>query len=154
MNHFKFLGHLDTFAVTATLLKHKPRFIDDRLLVRHGLDADLPILEDWKSLRRLFACIHVATKTDVGQPYGDIWIDRLQPGTATDFACEVNPQYLTFIVPLVTNPYVREYARDEMVHAPVGALLWVNAGVHRASANWGEFPRYHLNVQIKEGAKP
>ncbi len=150
MNHFKLLGHLDTFAVTATLLKHKTAFVDDRLTLiwLDGTEHDL--LLNWASLNRLLVNIELAVKTDDCR---SVWIDRLQPGTATDFTCDVNPQYLTFIVPLVTNPYVREYARDEMVHAPVGALLWANAGVHRASANWGEFPRYHLNVQIKEGAK-
>jgi len=149
MLHFKFLGSLDTFAVTATLLKHKSLFdsVDDVLMIL-GLDGGTTF-DKWKSLSRLIGQVAMAAKGDLGE----VWINRLQPGTATDFTCDVNPQYLTFIVPLVTNPYVREYAREEAVHAPVGALLWANAGVHRASANWGEFPRYHLNVQIKEGVK-
>ncbi len=151
MNHFKLLGHLDTFAVTATLLKNKHLLTDGTLLLWSPAEGEHELFESWKSLNSLIAKLRQLA--DSNELYGDIWIDRLQPGTATDFTCEVNPQYLTFIVPLVTNPYVREYARDEMVHAPVGALLWANAGVHRASANWGEFPRYHLNVQIKEGVK-
>lgn len=147
--NFKFLGHLDTFQVVAQLAKNKTLFDADGILMLRDADGkEAPCFEAWKSLQRLLKTARA--RFGSVEDYHEIFIDCMRPNTATDWSTEVNPDHLTFLVPLVTNPFVQEHARSEAVHMPVGSLWWVNNAVARSSVNWGEHPRYHLVVQIKK----
>lgn len=152
MNFFRGPTHLETFAVVAQLHKNKPLFDHDGILMLRDVEGkELPCFTAWKSLHRLLKQVRAATR--LTEDFGEIFIDRLNPGTVTNWEMEVAPEYLSFILPLVTNPGVVEYARYETIHAPVGALWWVDNAVHRSSANWGQEQRYHLVIQIRRAAK-
>lgn len=150
--NFRLLAHLDVFAVIAQLQKNKTLFDSDGMLLLRDINGkEIPAFTQWKSLQRMLKTARA--RFGSVEDYGEIFIDCMKPGTATDWAVDVNPQVFEFVVPLVTNPFVHEHARNEAIHMSVGSLWAVNNAVHRSSANWGEHPRYHLVVQVKRAEK-
>ena len=164
MSQFIFLSHLDTFAATATLVKHRNRF-DWNGVLALGWDMPAPIegappaavdLAEWGSMRRLLDhAREVLTQRDEtyhARPLAWAHIARLERGDATHTLAAESP-HPRFIVPLVTNPGCFEFGRSGPVHIETGVLTLRAPLDMTLSANWGTSPRYHLVFEFAQAVE-
>lgn len=163
MNYFRLLAHLDTFDVVAHLHKHLLLFDSDGLLLLRDAEGKEPVYRNadrkellsfakWKSLQRLLRQARAIVR--LTDEWGEILIDRMAAGTATPWQADASTEFHTLIVPLVVNPFVQHYARNEMVHMPAGSLWGLDTLVMGSVANWGEQPSYRLVFQIRKAPPP
>jgi len=149
MQHFRFLGQLPTFDVVARLHKHSVDFDADGMLVlRNAEGVELPLFQQWKSLKRLLRTACATIKSAAA--FGEILVDRLDPGVVTDWSRDASSDFYTLCVPLVTNPQVQMFARNESIILVQGALIGHDTLVQHCHANWSTDPAYVLFFQVEK----
>jgi len=132
---------VDTFAVVGRLHRLKATF-EDVLPLREDDGTESAAYTEWRTLRRMLI------KAGLNDNFGAVRICRLMPGCVEDWAKELSV-LRRVIVPLVTNPLCIEYRRQQSAHMPVGSVWVVQTDQPGSSANWGDIPRYHLQVDLK-----
>lgn len=126
---------------------------------------DQPEYEKWKSLKRLmtqarkaiFADDFLSRHLDASKPTGRMVISIMKPrGTMTwhSDVGEYAERHMRFHLVLQTNPLCKLYCGPEMIHAPVGALVYLNALEQHSAANWGATPRSHVIFELRRKDAP
>ena len=148
MSNFRVFTHLDTFPVIVRLGKAKLEIPQDGILSLRDGDHESATFKEWKSLHILLTKARKA----IGSPeeIGDVAIVRMLPGQVTNWDADETTDFLSFCIPLVANPNCRHYAREEMVHMPVGSLWWFNTEVTNSAANWGVDTAYNLIFDLRK----
>lgn len=147
MQHFRFLGQLPTFDVIARLHKHSVDFDHDgMLMLRNAENVEMPLFQQWKSMKRMLRSACATIK--MAEAYGEILVDRLDPGVVTEWSRDTASDFYTLCVPLVTSPLVQMFARNESIILVQGQLIGHDTTVQNCRANWSKDPAYVLFVQV------
>lgn len=126
---------------------------------------DQPEYEKWKSMQRLliqarkaiFADPVLNQMVDAGAPTGRIVISVLKPHSVMAWHSDLGEyakRHVRFHFVLQTNPLCKLYCGPEMVHAPVGALVFLNSQEQHSAANWGSTLRSHVIFELRRRDAP
>jgi len=177
MNHFRLLGHLDTTDLLVSLHSRRREWDaitlrqdtpgsphrDTRSIFLRGPEAptpvtwfqdvphkDYPLLSEWPEAQAILETVNAAVPGQLGK----VMLIELKPGGALAWHIDQGPyseQHLRLHLPVITNPGAMLYSGGEAVHLPVGLLTeFDNTSLHSA-ANFGEYPRVHLVIDVRKG---
>ena len=194
MLNFRWVTHLDIFPVMPGLYKQQPatwKPVEARgelnnpmfglgasLLLRGHRDitkenwledlpvVELPVLDPWKSMKRLLAQARKAIMADhdrmvetrqllrpeLSGVMGRAMVSRLDPGSTIFWHEDDGPyhdKHIRFHVPLVTNPGCIMYSGPESLRLEAAGLYYFNNKVRHSAANWGKTYRLHLIFEMR-----
>jgi hypothetical protein len=113
---------------------------------------DMPVLKEWKSARTLLSKIRngaAAFLDGVVPELGYVELRRLKPHTATPWTIEGREDIHRIHLCIVPSPAAYVYCGGQMAILPVGMINLVNHRALCSEANFGDFPRTHLVVDLK-----
>lgn len=178
--HIRAIGHLDTFALLASLYERRSEFDtitlrqdtpgsphrDTRAIFLRGPDeptvtrwfedvphVDYPAWRTWPEAEPLFTNL----LTSLPQPIpdvGKVMLVELKPGGALAWHVDEGAyavQHERYHLALTTNPGAWLLSGGEQAHVPVGALVWFDNHALHSAINVGPTPRIHLIVDIRRG---
>lgn len=155
------IGFIDTSVFTATfVLKHKAKLLEGVLALRtiksDDADAsDTAIMADWKSGRALLTRLRVgaAPYFDGKTPtLGRAWIEHLPPRTATPWLIEDDDYadaHVRTRTCLIQSPSAASFCGVQNANLLVGIVTALDMRQLCSEANFSDYPRTHLVVDVK-----
>ena len=151
------LGFIDTSTFTAMFtVKYKERMKDGLLWLRGSPDTladieDAVVLKEWKSARAILQRIRNKASETSPAELGRAWIETLDPHSGTPWSMspdEHTARYAQLRICLLGAPGCWSFSGTQNVQLAVGVVNLIENRVICSEANFSDYPRTHLIVEV------
>lgn len=144
------IAFIDTWAASLVLWKNRSLF-EGEGLVSVAINSHLKLAE-WKTVKSTVArCLNAASSNlSERASLKAVAIEKLYPMAHSDWSRSTETDHFRLHLPMITNPLAEVFSGTFKGHLPVGQLTFVDDGALSSAVNGGEWPRYHLVIDVKK----